>query len=224
MQRGEFVTREQRHSRRRNLTGQRFGNLVAIEAAGAAQNQGGRLYTMWRCRCDCGGETIARVSSLTGGNTKSCGCRPRGGSRRVHGESAGPKPTAEYQCWLGILRRCNDASRPDYPNYGGRGIRVCTRWQKFENFLADMGQRPDRDHSIDRINLNGNYEPSNCRWASRKEQNRNSRRNHMVTLRGETKCLAEWIERYGMATSTVEGRMRRGWSAERALTTPPQRR
>lgn len=129
----------------------------------------------------------------------------------------GMSDTRVHNIWLGMVDRCrNDRSG----NYGKRGIRVCSRWERFENFLADMGEPPGPRYSIDRIDVNGHYDPSNCRWATRKEQARNTRRNTHLTLRGETKTLVEWCEALGLKPPTVCVRLANGWSVERALTTP----
>lgn len=127
--------------------------------------------------------------------------------------------TSTYRVWSGMKARCYTPSAAGYANYGGRGIRVCTRWHKFENFLADMGERPE-GMSLDRINGNGDYTPANCRWATRLEQNRNQSDLVFLTLDGETHCLSAWAERYWMSESTLRARLRRGWDTRRAITTP----
>jgi len=119
-----------------------------------------------------------------------------------------------------MVNRCTYPSTPNFKRYGGRGITVCERWRDYVNFLADMGERPPNT-SLDRIDGNGNYEPGNCRWATRKEQRRNMGENTMMTFAGETKTLAEWAEKVGINRQTLRFRyVRKGWSAERALTEP----
>lgn len=119
--------------------------------------------------------------------------------------------------------RCRHRTARSYPNYGGRGIAVCERWGSFENFLADMGPRPSPRHSIDRIDVNGNYEPSNCRWATRIEQARNTRKNRIITVGGATMCLAEWSEMTGVDDATIVNRLDRGWDEWRAVFEPPSK-
>jgi len=117
--------------------------------------------------------------------------------------------------------RCLNPHVPQYPNYGGRGVTVCDAWSdSFETFLADMGRRPSPAHSLDRINVDGNYEPSNCRWATNLQQQRNHRKNRRITFRGETKCLSEWAESIGLGRSTLSKRFLAGWDVERALMEP----
>lgn len=128
--------------------------------------------------------------------------------------------TPTYRSWISMRQRCQNQRLRQYADYGGRGIRVCERWQVFENFYADMGERPE-GCTLDRIDGNGNYEPGNCRWAPPKTQSRNWRNaNHRITYAGETLTLAEWSERVGIEHHTLQYRLRQGWTAEAALTTP----
>lgn len=124
-----------------------------------------------------------------------------------------------YKTWSGMLSRCRTTSATGYENYGGRGIRVCDRWLDFNNFLEDMGEKP-AGMSIDRINSNGDYEPGNCQWSTRKEQNRNQRRNVELTHEGRSQCISAWAEELGFEEATIRARLSRGWSVDMALSTP----
>jgi len=130
--------------------------------------------------------------------------------------------TPEWRAWHGMFDRCYRASYVHYHNYGGRGISVCQRWHgSFENFFADMGQRPGPKYSLDRIDTNGNYEPDNCRWATATQQNLNQRRTVMLTYNGVTLPLVEWAIEVGIHSETIRRRvLKYGWTTERALTTP----
>lgn len=138
--------------------------------------------TFWLCKCDCGNTKIVCGILLKNGNTRSCGCL------RTYPKTHGMSGTTEHNIWRGITSRCKNRNNKDYHLYGGRGITVCDRWCDFENFLADMGKRPSKLFSIDRINNDGNYEPSNCRWATAKEQKANSR-HHLCFIKSSNKGL-----------------------------------
>lgn len=199
--------------RPKNLVGQKFHRLTVLEFAGYREGANAR-HSTFKCRCECGTEVIVAQRHLIGGNTKSCGCII-GQSLVTHGASK----TAEYKAWVAMRRRCEDPGHQSFKDYGARGIAVCERWQAFENFIADMGPRPSRLHSLDRHpDNNGNYEPTNCRWATWLQQGRNKRNNRYLTLNGETLTLSEWEQRTGLPKSTLMNRVDAGWSIEETLT------
>lgn len=203
-------------TRRRDLTGTTFGRLTAVCVAKDRLHE--RLA--WECICGCGRKLTVTQNALQRGNTKSCGCLKLemiGARRLTHGMSRTP----EYNSWSAMKDRCGNPNNQDYANYGGRGIVVCERWAgSFENFLADMGHRPFPRATIEREDVNGNYEPGNCRWASQKEQTNNKRNNVLLTLNGTTKTVAEWVVSSGLTRTTIEGRLQRGWTIAESLTLP----
>lgn len=188
-----------------HLTGRRFGRLVVL----ARCKSRGRHRTAWKCQCDCGNKTTVLSDNLKSGGVRSCGCVK--GSHRLSG-------SPEYKIWAAMKARCNLPANSRYPDYGGRGISVCPRWEgSFEAFLADMGRRPSLRHSIERKNNNGDYEPSNCCWLIVGRQQRNTRRNRHISCGGKTMILVEWSEFTGIKPGTIASRLRRGWSVGRAL-------
>ncbi len=173
--------------------------------------------------CDCGTLRWLPSRSLRTGRSRSCGCLRNEQTRErkvTHGASESP----EYRVWWSMRTRCSNARQRGAADYVGRGISVCDQWNGpggFANFLADMGPRPSPVHSIDRIDNNGNYEPSNCRWATRREQNRNTRRNRMLTIDGRTMCTADWSELSGVKARLICDRLKRGWAVREAIYDPP---
>ena len=200
------------------FVGRRFGRLTPVHEA-ARSKRGERR---WTCLCECGATAVVFQSVLRNGSTNSCGCLRKEVTRArktTHGNTQCKSPTPEYQAWRAMKRRCYSPHGKDYPHYGGRGVTVCERWlHSFENFLADMGERPTTDHSIDRVDVNGNYEPGNCRWATDIEQARNHRNNALVTFEGKTMCIAAWAEEKGIPASLVSTRLIRGWDVARSLS------
>jgi hypothetical protein len=186
-----------------DLTGQVFGRLTVI---GFAEKR--KALSYWRCKCDCGNERAAYAGHLKSGHTASCGC--------IHREvvtTHGMAKSLTYKIWQSMIQRCANSKDRCYPDYGGRGITVCDRWlNSFESFIEDMGERPSKDHSIDRIDNGKGYSPDNCRWATRKEQQRNRRSNRWVNVEGCAKTVAEWGEITGQDCGTIRSRLRLGWS------------
>lgn len=145
--------------------------------------------------------------------------KPRAYIRHDHSHKG--NHTAAYHAWQGIKSRTGNPNEPAYPHYGGRGITTCSRWSYFVNFLADMGEPPSPEHSIDRVDTNGNYEPTNCRWATSKQQQNNRRNNRRITHLGLTLTTTQWAESAGINPTTLRGRLNRGWSLTEALEVQP---
>lgn len=200
-------------------SGEVYGRLTVLREVEPKISAGHKQRCV-ECRCECGQVREYRLYSLRNGRTQSCGCYAREIASRssvTHGLSS----SREYKIWQGMLHRCNNSSADSYGHYGGRGIKVCERWQSFELFYEDMGPRPSSSHSIDRIDVNGDYEPGNCRWATPKEQARNTRVNYLVEHDGEVKCIADWAEQYGLEASVLYGRLvQRGWTFEKSVNYP----
>lgn len=156
----------------KDLTGQKFGRWTVQSRAGLTPNK----ISTWNCICECGKIKVVRSDLLRRGLSESCGCLARQLSSERNGKHCcSYVKTVEYMAWCSMRQRCNNPTGRDYPDYGGRGIKVCSRWDHFILFLHDMGLRPSPEHSLDRINNDGNYEPSNCRWATKSEQMSNRR-------------------------------------------------
>jgi len=177
------------HGNVKDILGKRFSRLTVIARAGS--DNGGSAK--WLCKCVCGMKRIIYSHSLVSGKTKSCGCLSKevtGAMNRSH-EMYG---TPVWRSWQSMKSRCNNKKLKSYKDYGGRGITFCTRWDKFENFIADMGPRPSLNYSIDRIDNDGNYEPSNCRWATRQQQTRNKRigKNNKSGIIGVYRAAKSW--------------------------------
>jgi len=199
-------------SKLQNLTGKVFGKLTVIEQSSVKIQPHGRT---WLCSCRCGGEIIVRTGDLMSGHTSGCSlCKYETVTK--HGLSR----SKEYITWIHIQNRCKATVR-ESKYYHSRGIKVCDRWKNsFELFLSDMGYAPSKNHSIDRIDVNGNYEPSNCRWATSQEQQNNKTTTIRLSLNGQTKTFKEWLVITGLPRSTMYNRLLRGWSIEDILTKP----
>lgn len=192
------------------MVGERFGMLTVIEKA----TINGR--TRLSCQCDCGSTTTVDLGNARAGRTTSCGCRVR--------KLGGKWDTPTYRSWKAMRERCCVPASKDYQFYGARGVRVHERWvDDFLSFLSDMGERPD-GMTLDRIDVNGSYEPGNCRWATPEQQSANRRNTLFLTANGETAALSEWARRLGVEPSTLRNRKKAGWSDEKAALTPARKR
>ena len=201
------------HPNAKNITGQTYGRLVARGPVGRTPAG----YVLWLCRCTCGTMVKAQQGNLSSGHTKSCGCLKKdtaGAQRVTHGDSG----SAEHDTWKGMHTRCYNPRTRSYPRYGGRGIRITARWKKYEAFLHDMGRKPTPKHSIERLDNDKNYGPTNCVWATQKIQSRNTSRTRAVTYRGRTLSVATWAEVTGIPYHTLYQRIcKLGWRPEDAL-------
>lgn len=203
-----------------------FGRLTVIEKLLPHVFPSGGTAPRWSCRCECGNVVVVLNVSLLSKNTASCGCFMRENNGRLmairkttHGEA---NRTPEYEAWSKSKDRCHNPKSKNWSNYGRRGIVMSERWRNsYETFLADVGRRPSSKHSFDRYPDNdGNYEPGNVRWATKQEQARNRRTNKHYEFNGETLTSWEWEARTGVPSETINDRILKGWSVERALTTP----
>jgi hypothetical protein len=201
-----------------DLVGKVFTRLLVI-----ARAPNGKSGSRWRCRCTCdkAREVEVAACNLNGGAVRSCGCMAIEATRArctTHGEGDAHGGSAEHGVWTGMLNRCRNPKVKSYADYGGRGITVCERWLKYENFLADMGRRPSPKHEIDRKDSNGNYELRNCHWATRIQQARNKRTTIRVLLDDIDLTVPEWAEITGLKAGTIRKRLRDGWGALDALS------
>lgn len=204
--------------------GMKLGALTLVEATDARS----RGHVVYKWRCDCGGDFYAHVQNIRLAKFPSCGCQTKrliSAARTSHGASKKGSPMySMYIVWRAMFWRCENASRRDFKNYGGRGIKVCQRWHSFDCFVADMGIRPSEKHSIDRIDVNGDYEPGNCRWATTTEQANNKRTSRFLAFDGREMTVSQWAREVGIGNDTLRLRLAKGWSIERALTVPAMRR
>lgn len=200
-----------------DLAGLTFGKLIAARPTTARSGNN----VVWECRCECGAITNVHSGNLRKGNTKSCGCLKKLQATK-HGHTTHLTASREYSVWASMRRRCDNPNNPRFPRYGARGIKVCERWTRFENFIADMGPCP-YGLTIERINNAKGYQPDNCKWATYGEQNRNSSQTRRLTLSGVTLCLQDWCKRTGLTRNDINRRLRKGWTDEKILTTPVHR-
>lgn len=205
------------------LEGLRFGKLTALHHVGFNSHR----KSVWMCHCDCGLDVLVTAGNLTSGGSKTCGCDSRAAAAKrakernfKHGHASAGEFSSEYKTWIAMKARCKYACVESYPEYGGRGISVCQEWSSsFEVFFKDMGPKPTKKHSIDRIDPNGNYEPSNCRWANAIEQANNRRTNVNVTYGGHSGTLKSVCRKLGVNYKSVHRRLNAGWSLKRAFET-----
>ena len=202
--------------------------LTVVRKAEDHITKGGNRYTQWVCNCECGNQVVSRTAYIKNDNTKSCGClkilKAQQHMKILHQQQITHNGSHDrlYGIWTNIKQRCNNPNDPRYDDYGGRGILICNGWvHSYESFRDwAMSHGYSDDLSIDRIDVNGNYEPSNCKWSTIKEQQNNMRSNRLLTYKGETHTISEWSEITGINKSTIRKRIdRSGWSIEKSLTT-----
>lgn len=202
----------------KDITGKRVGKLTVTRFLEQRGNAG---VAYWLCRCDCGNTVELPSGEINRkprfSRPRSCGCSQVESVRETHTKH-GMTGSPEYAAWGDMLARCRRPDHAEFPRYGGRGIKVCPEWEKsFASFLSHIGRRPSSDHSLDRINTDGDYEPGNVRWATRKEQQRNRRCTVFVEFKGKKVAVSELAERFGISRYALYGRLRRGLSVEEAL-------
>ena len=207
-----------------DFVGKKINHLTILSNLGS-QNIKGKYRRRVLAQCDCSTKTIREFDfdKIWNNHTKSCGCVQKesasyvGKENKTHGQTK----TVEYKTWRSMLDRCYLPKNIKYPLYGGKGIQVCDRWREsFENFYADMGDRPSDVFSIDRINSNGHYEPSNCRWADILTQNNNKKNNLYLTYQGKTLTISQWARELNISNSTLYNRKNKGWTDLDILSTP----
>lgn len=195
-----------------DLTGQRFSRLTVLRLAGRTKTN----QTTWECLCDCGTKKTVAGNNL-GRTTHSCGCLARENTAKrnfIHGMMRTP----EHNAYRAMLGRCYNPCDQKFYCYGARGIRVCERWREsFLNFFADLGKKPSPKHSLGRVNNDGNYEPSNCRWETAEQQANNKQQLRRITFSGKTQTLNQWAREVGLKRELLAYRLNRGWPVERAL-------
>lgn len=201
----------------KNLFGKQFSKLIVVRKIGVPP---GKTNCVWECQCKCGNFIEVPGGYLTSGQATHCGCSPvPRGKTAPWAKKHGLHDTPEYQAYHDMKRRCNNPTTPNYHRYGGRGIIVCPQWERsFEAFYTDMGPRPGKGYSIERRNNDGDYEPGNCYWATRSEQDNNKSSNHYFTIDGECLSISEISRKYGIPRGRLDTRLRKGDSIESALS------
>lgn len=211
----------------KDLTGMKFGRLVVVGSAGERRYPCGDTKRVWKCVCECGNESTPTGGSLISGKTTSCGCYGMENmikSRIRHGQNRRGGMTRTYNIWKLMKRRCYAPGATGYKHYGGRGIGVCAQWREsFASFYDDMGEAPP-GLTLDRVDNNGDYSPSNCRWATRAQQRRNTRSNVSITMNGKTMVVQDWAAEIGINVHTLWDRIYNGWDHVTALTAPVRKR
>ena len=204
-----------------DLTNKKYNQLLVIEEAEPVISKAGATTRKWHCKCDCGNTTIVSHGHLKNGHTKSCGCLHKE-TMKAKLTTHGVRNTSTYRSWAAAKQRCTNPNNKRYKDYLGRGITMCPEWlNSFEAFYKDMGDCPE-GMTLDRIDNNGNYEPSNCRWATDREQANNKRNNHLLTYQGRSQSIQKWSRETGINQGTICNRVNRlGWSDAEALTIAP---
>ena len=203
-----------------DLTGRKFGKLQVLHRAPNHITSGGQVKAMWVCRCECGKEIEAYAAYLKRGTKTSCGCE-RKQSNFKHGDCLATKKSRLYEIWNNMKSRCMRPTSTAYQNYGGRGIAVCKEWLDYPTFKKWALTNGYSDNlTIDRINNDGNYEPSNCRWATLKIQGNNTRHNVVIEYNGERHSISEWADLLHIPYKTLHYRLRSGWDVSKAFSTP----
>lgn len=202
----------------KDMAGLRFTRVVVLNRTASDRNGNAR----WACLCDCGTQFETHGFNLRNGSTKSCGCLTT--EQLIERETRhGRSGTPEYLSWAGMFQRCNNANNVRYHRYGARGISVCERWKDFAIFFADMGERPSSAHTLERIDGNGNYEPGNCKWATKADQNRNKCDNRYIEYKGQRLTVMDASKLAGLSFGGLKFRLNQGWDIDRAMETPPKK-